>query len=187
LYLPVILTNISIDSSNRGKICSLKGYNALFDKYYINSNIIYYLRVSNFDELLMKANSAEKGTVLKSLSVALEWLVKSRTNEELENRFLFQFTALESLYSIRKESDKTATIAKYSSRLLSDYDGYENIESELTRLYDIRSDIVHDGYSDKLKMECCTRLERIVEDICIRILELYIGYTTKDFHGHLDV
>jgi hypothetical protein len=182
-YNPYCYTNkfLLMRESEPSEIAYFSSQNALFGKYYIDNNIRYYLQKNGFEDIFVKSLNVKDKTVLKNLTVALEWLIKSRTSVDLPNRFLFQIMALEALYSIREDMDKAESFAKFSSKLLSQYEEYMNIYNEVKRLYDIRSAIVHEGFSRKLTKSKCDRVERIIEETCLVILKKYIGYSTKDF------
>jgi Apea-like HEPN len=87
------------------------------------------------------------GSVAGRIHNGLGWLTRGRQSDDRAERFLFTFTAIESLLS---NSDKTApitqTIARHAAVILTDDTAArQKIASSISGLYDFRSTVVHRG------------------------------------------
>jgi hypothetical protein len=87
------------------------------------------------------------GSVAERIHNGLGWLTRGRQSDDRAERFLFTFTAIESLLS---NSDKTApitqTIARHAAVILTDDPATrQKIAASMSGLYDFRSAVVHRG------------------------------------------
>lgn len=133
------------------------------------------------DKIDMIYNSA-KGSLAERLSQGVGWLAKGRQAEDRAERFLFFFTALESLLSL---SDKTApvvqTVARHAAVILTN-----NIEdrvrasSHIKKLYETRSKLIHAG-NRNITFEEVKQIQEAVETTLFLVWK-YIDLSVK----HID-
>lgn len=115
--------------------------------YVIDKKAVNFTKRKKFLELAEAVFNPKKSTLAERVSQGLGWLTKGRQAYDKSEKFLFFFTAIEALLS---SSDKTApvvqTISRHAASILAkDIKSREHIASELKKLYETRSSLVHAG------------------------------------------
>nr|WP_128081123.1 HEPN domain-containing protein [Acetobacter persici] len=155
--------------------------------YEISNKVHEYCSTDCYQNFINKIFFPIDKTVGAALRYSLGWLARGRQSESRTDRFMFFFTALESLLTV---DDKTApvvqNIARSAACILTDLPAQRaDYAKKIKELYSIRSKLVHAGQRDMSREEGM-KIESLVRDICRRVLQ-YVDPATKlqDFHKAL--
>jgi hypothetical protein len=116
--------------------------------------------------------NAPQQSLAQRVSQGLGWLTRGRQAQDRAERLLYFFTAIEALLSV---DDKAApvrqTIARHAAVVLNNQP--ENrivISSEIRKLYDLRSSVVHAGHRSVL-WQSATRTQQLAEKLFQNVIE----------------
>lgn len=107
-----------------------------------------------FDTVIPRLlNSEEKTELEGTLLTALHWCGEAQNEFDPDVAFFKYWTALECIFSYRKDDNKTtyylrrgiSRLAAYSDYEFITLDEIEQVSSSVNKLYDKRSDIIHQG------------------------------------------
>jgi hypothetical protein len=139
--------------------------------YFIDDAIVAATQTSDFKEKAQAIFNPTKGSLAERFSQGLGWLTRGRQSEDRAERFLFFFTAIESLLSDARGVPVTQTIASNASVMLSnDTNTRAQITKEIKRLYADRSKLVHAGRRG-VSGTAVNTAGTIAERIYMRVLE----------------
>lgn len=153
--------------------------------YLITNKSVSVLADRQFDTIANKVFFPAKNSVADRLHRALGWLAKGRQAQELATRFLFFFTALESLLTNNSAAAPvTETISRNVATMISETDHRFSTYKILKKLYSARSETVHSG-SREIPESSCNMLQIIVEMTCYVALTKAIDKHEGEFLAEL--
>jgi len=153
--------------------------------YLITNKLVNTFTDKQFESIANKVFFPAKNSVADRLHRALGWLAKGRQSQELATRFLFFFTALESLLTTNNPGTPvTETISRNVATMISDMDHRFSTYNILKDLYSARSKTVHSG-NREIPESSCNMLQNIVEMTCYVALTKAIDKNESKFLAEL--
>lgn len=156
-------------------------------KYQISAETITRCSMPAFREIAEHVFSPPRKSVAERMRQCLGWLARGRQSEDRAERFLYFFTALESLLSSDDNSTPvTQTIARNVATILTDDPTARSRNAKLVKsLYSARSGLVHAGRRGVNRRQANT-IEHIVELVCWRILDqVALSQSVREFQEAL--
>lgn len=156
--------------------------------YVIDDRVLEVVNGEQFKARAEAIFSPGKNSLAKRVGQGLGWLTRGRQASDRAERFLFFFTAIESLLS---SDDKSApvvqTIARYTSAILHDEpDKRIQTSKDIKSLYSVRSKLVHAGERDVLKSQA-NSAQLIAEELYARVLDRFdLNESFQSFQDSLD-
>ena len=140
--------------------------------YVVDDDVVAITKEKEFKDRARVLFNPSKNSLAKRFSQGLGWLTRGRQTVDRAERFLFFFTAIESLLS---SNDKTApviqTISRYTATILSsDAEERAKIAKDIRSLYSARSALVHTGEHNVSYSESIAA-QRIAEMIYKKVME----------------
>ena len=142
--------------------------------YIIDDRVLEITEGEQFKAYAKAIFSPSKGSLAERFSQGLGWLTRGRQASDRAERFLFFFTAIESLLSSdSKSAPVVQTIARYASAILHDEpDERIKMSKNIKSLYAVRSKLVHAGERDVLKFQA-NSVQMIAEELYARVLRSF--------------
>ncbi len=140
--------------------------------YIVDSTIVAITEEREFKDRAQEIFFPSKNSLAERFSQGLGWLTRGRQTADRSERFLFFFTAIESLLS---GNDKTApvvqTISRYAATILdTDAGKRAEIAKKIRSLYSIRSLLVHTGKRNVSQSESIVA-QKIAEILYKKVME----------------
>lgn len=102
------------------------------------------------------------------------------SNKSLHQRIVELFTILESLLLLNKDSPIIDTVCKYSSKLVfKDIEQRKALIKLLKAMYEYRSNIIHHGQEDDIKIEDLSRFQQTVVMLLAQLIRKSISHRSK--------
>ena len=155
--------------------------------YAVDDSVVAMTKEKEFKDRAKVIFAPGKNSLARRFSQGLGWLTRGRQAADRAERFLFFFTAIESLLS---SDDKTApiiqTISRYAATILNpDAEERMKIAKEIRSLYSTRSALVHTGKRNVSYSESSTA-QRIAEVIYKKVMEnVSLTISFKEFQSSL--
>ena len=133
--------------------------------YVITRDLLNGLNCAVFEEKATLIFNAPKKSIAVRVFQGLGWLTRARQSREAPEKFLYFFTALETLLTRDLNAPVTETISRHVSVILTDdHKRRAEIASTVKNLYGIRSKLVHVGQRDVSPTDT-KELQRIAESV----------------------
>jgi hypothetical protein len=155
--------------------------------YIVDSAAARITRTAKFRSLADSVFYATGKTVGERLSRALGWLSRARQARDPAERFLFLFTSIEALLTSQDDDAPiTQTIARHAAVMLTnEVKNREQVSKLLSKLYGIRSRLIHRGSRD-VHEEDVNKAQVVAEELCFRALyRVDLRMTFADFEATL--
>ena len=155
--------------------------------YVVDDAVAAITKEKEFKDRARVIFNPHKNSLAKRFSQGLGWLTRGRQTVDRAERFLFFFTAIESLLS---SNDKTApviqTISRYAATILSpDAEDRAIIAKDIRSLYSARSALVHTGEHNVSYSESIAA-QRIAETLYKKVMEnVSLTISFKEFQRSL--
>lgn len=126
---------------------SFAGARGRAPRYKITERFAEEFNSPEFQAKLQEIFGSKDGTLARRVFDGLSWLARGRQSDDVSERLLYFFTAVEALLSADGAfAPVSDSIARYLSVILSDGpNGREEIYDEMKTLYNLRSKLVHRG------------------------------------------
>lgn len=134
--------------------------------YQVTNEVLSALRKKGFDRLALSLFEAAENTLGERVARGLGWLTRARQSENRAERYLYIFTALETLLTRdEKSAPIIETIARSAAVLLTnDMSERVNVAKWLRKAYEVRSQLVHAGHR-KVSTTDAVELQILAEKI----------------------
>ena len=155
--------------------------------YYISVDTAKILKTGNFIRKAELLFDPPQKTLAERIQSGLGWLARGRQSPEQAERYLFFFTALESIFT---SSDKIAPITDTIARSVSIILTNNNAEREkqfkyVKDTYTIRSALIHGG-SRRVSRRDAIHIQAICEVVYGKLIKNFdISIKLEDFHSRL--
>lgn len=123
------------------------GGGSIATRYELSKKALQFMRKTSTTDKISLIFSAPENSVAEKLYDALGWLSRGRQSRQRAEKMLCFFTALETIFSTKSDKENvTERVARYCGVVLtSDLDGRIRNSNKIRNLYNVRSEIVHQG------------------------------------------
>lgn len=149
--------------------------------YQVDLPLKEWLDKSDFSLVCNTIYNYKEGYVSERVNRALGWMTRARRSEDMAQRFLFFFTALEALFSDNdKNAPITDTIARNIASIISKQKSRHEVAKRVKDLYAIRSQLVHSGKREVSSADC-NQIQYYAEIVCLQLMDKALNMKNNDF------